>query len=53
MKVFIYVIDELADWELSFLSAELNSGRYFKDKTQSVEIVKADDNLDPLAVSTT
>ena len=46
MKVFIYVIDELADWELSFLSAELNSGRYFKDKTQSIEIVKAADNLE-------
>lgn len=29
-KVYLYVFDTMADWETSYLIAELNSGRYFK-----------------------
>nr|WP_325186327.1 type 1 glutamine amidotransferase family protein [uncultured Oscillibacter sp.] len=29
-KVYIYVLDTLADWELGYVTAELNSGRFFK-----------------------
>ena len=47
MKVFVYIIDELADWELSFLLAELNSKRYFKNKDQPIEIVKTANILEP------
>jgi len=47
MKVFVYIIDELADWELSFLLAELNSKRYFKNKNQPIEIVKTANILEP------
>lgn len=28
--VYIYVLDTLADWELGYVTAELNSGRFFK-----------------------
>jgi putative intracellular protease/amidase len=28
--VYVYVLDTLADWELGYVSAELNTGRYFK-----------------------
>lgn len=30
--VYLYVFDTMADWEISYLSAELNSGRYYKKK---------------------
>lgn len=29
-KVYIYVLDTLADWELGYVTAELNSRRFFK-----------------------
>ncbi|WP_130864287.1 type 1 glutamine amidotransferase family protein [Bacilliculturomica massiliensis] len=29
-KVYVYVLDTLADWELGYVTAELNSGRFFK-----------------------
>ncbi|MFC4100725.1 type 1 glutamine amidotransferase family protein [Paenibacillus xanthanilyticus] len=28
--VYLYVFDTMADWEIGYLTAELNSGRYFK-----------------------
>ena len=28
--VYIYVLDTLADWELGYVTAELNSGRFSK-----------------------
>ena len=28
--VYIYVLDTLADWELGYVTAELNSRRFFK-----------------------
>ncbi len=30
MKIYVYVLDTLADWELGFVTAELHSGRFFK-----------------------
>jgi putative intracellular protease/amidase len=30
MNVFLYVLDTLADWEVSFLLPEINSGRYLR-----------------------
>ena len=29
-KIYVYVFDTLADWELGYVTAELNSGRFFK-----------------------
>jgi len=28
--IYLYVLDTLADWELGYVTAELNSGRFFK-----------------------
>lgn len=28
--VYLYVFDTMADWEVGYLTAELNSGRYYK-----------------------
>lgn len=28
--IYLYVLDTMADWEISYLTAELNSGRFFK-----------------------
>ncbi len=34
--IYVYVLDTLADWELGYVIAELNSGRYFKKGAQRV-----------------
>ena len=28
--IYVYVLDTLADWELGHVTAELNSGRFFR-----------------------
>lgn len=28
--VYLYVFDTMSDWEIGYLTAELNSGRYYK-----------------------
>lgn len=38
-KVYLYVMDTLADWEPGFAIAELNSGRYFKKDADSYKVV--------------
>lgn len=37
--VYIYVFDTMADWEIGFLTAEINSRRYFKKDASPVKIV--------------
>ncbi len=37
-NAYLYVFDTLADWEIGFLTAELQSGRYFKDRTRKIEV---------------
>ncbi len=36
--IYIYVLDTLADWELGYVTAELNSGRFFKKGAQRVSL---------------
>lgn len=38
-KVYLYVFDTMADWEIGYLTAELNSGRYYKKGLASSKIV--------------
>lgn len=48
MKVYLYVLNTLADWEIGFITAELNTGRYF-DKTKSpLSPVKIGNTTDPI-----
>lgn len=37
-KVYVYVLDTLADWELGYVTAELNSGRFFKRAAPGVTL---------------
>jgi putative intracellular protease/amidase len=41
MKVYLYVLNTMADWEIGFLTAELNSKRYFKNQKIEAKIIKA------------
>ncbi|GIO21314.1 glutamine amidotransferase [Oceanobacillus oncorhynchi subsp. incaldanensis] len=36
--IYIYVLDTLADWELGYVTAELNSRRFFKEDANQVLI---------------
>ena len=36
--VYVYVFDTLADWELGYVTAELNSKRFFKKDTPNVSV---------------
>jgi len=48
MKVYIYILNTLADWEIGYLTAELNSGR-FLDKTRlPVEFIKIGNTTEPI-----
>jgi len=48
MKVYLYVLNTLADWEIGYLTAEINSGRFW-DKTKSpVTLTKIGNNLEPI-----
>ncbi|WP_331655446.1 hypothetical protein [Aminipila sp.] len=37
--VYLYVFDTMADWEIGYLTAELNSGRYYKKGLAPLKIV--------------
>lgn len=37
--VYLYVFDTMADWEIGYLSAELNSGRFYRKESQPLKIV--------------
>ena len=39
--VYVYVLDTLADWELGYVTAELNSGRFFKKGAPGVSVKTA------------
>jgi len=45
MNIFLYVLDTLADWEISFLIAEINSGRYLRKDIEKPKIIKVGNNL--------
>ena len=36
--IYVYVLDTLADWELGYVTAELNSGRFFKKDAPEVSV---------------
>ena len=46
--VYIYVLDTLADWELGYVTAELNSGRFFKKDAPEVSVKTAAISKEPV-----
>ncbi|MGE7112312.1 type 1 glutamine amidotransferase family protein [Lysinibacillus sp. NPDC047702] len=49
-KVYLYVFDTMSDWEVGYLIAELNSGRYFKKELAPLEVITV--GIDKNAVTT-
>lgn len=41
MKVYLVVVDTLADWEIGYLTAELHSRRFFADPLRDFQLLKA------------
>lgn len=47
-KIYVYVLDTLADWELGYTIAELNSGRFFKEGAPRVSLKTVSDSKEPI-----
>jgi putative intracellular protease/amidase len=47
MKVYLYLLNTLSDWEIGYLTAELNTGRFFKEKNIPISIIKLSNTLEP------
>lgn len=48
MTVYLYLLENISDWEIGFLTAELNSRRYFKKDAPELKIVKVADTMSPV-----
>ena len=48
--VYLYVFDTMADWEISYLSAEINSGRFYKKGVMPLKVVTV--GIDKVPVTT-
>jgi len=46
--IYVYVLDTLADWELGYAIAELNSGRFFKKGAPRVSLKTVGLTLEPI-----
>lgn len=46
--IYVYVLDTLADWELGYVTSELNSGRFFKKGAQRVSLKTVSDSKEPI-----
>jgi putative intracellular protease/amidase len=48
ITIYVYILDTLADWELGYVTSELNSGRFFKKDAQSVSLKTVSYSKDPI-----
>ena len=48
VTVYVYTLDTLADWELGYVTAELNSKRFFKKDAPSVSVKMAGISKEPV-----
>jgi len=46
--IYVYVLDTLADWELGYVTSELNSGRFFKKGEQRVSLKTVGYSKEPI-----
>lgn len=46
--IYVYVLDTLADWELGYVTAELNSGRFFKEGAPRVSLKTVSSLKEPI-----
>ncbi|MDR2899790.1 MAG: glutamine amidotransferase [Clostridiales bacterium] len=47
-KIYVYVLDTLADWEIGYITAEINSGRFFKKGAPSVSLKTVSCSKEPI-----
>lgn len=47
-KIYVYVLDTLADWELGYVTSELNSGRFFKEGAPRLSIKTVSNTKEPI-----
>lgn len=47
-KVYMYVFDTMSDWEVGYLTAELNTGRYFKKGLESLKVITVGIDKNPI-----
>ena len=47
-KVYLYVQDTWSDWEAGYVTAELNSGRFFKNKSERLPVKTVGLTKDPI-----
>ncbi|HPS87613.1 MAG TPA: type 1 glutamine amidotransferase family protein [Spirochaetota bacterium] len=45
---YMYILDTLADWEIGFITAEINSGRYLDKGKEKVTLIKIGNTLEPV-----
>ena len=46
--IYVYVLDTLADWELGYVTSELNSGRFFKEGAPRVSLKTVSASKEPI-----
>ena len=46
--IYVYVLDTFADWEIGYVTAELNSGRFFKKDAPDVSLKTVSDSKEPI-----
>ncbi|KOS68785.1 glutamine amidotransferase [Lysinibacillus contaminans] len=47
-NLYLYVFDTMSDWEVGYLIAELNSGRYFKKELEPLNLVAVGVDKNPV-----
>jgi putative intracellular protease/amidase len=48
MKAYLYTLNTLADWEISYITAELSSGRFLDKSKPSIQLIKIGNTTDPI-----
>lgn len=48
MKAFLYILNTLSDWEIGYITAELNSGRFFNKTKTPIDLIKIGDTIQPV-----
>jgi len=48
MRAYLYVLNTLADWEIGYVTAELNSGRFLDRTKKATSLIKIGDTAEPI-----
>ena len=48
VEIYVYVLDTLADWELGYVTSELNSGRFFRKDAPQIAMKTVGASKEPV-----